>query len=179
MSPERIRLEQSPSGARVVPGGLEALWEERARARAELAWEAGRAEAEAGAVRALEEAVSRLDEEREGDRQELARTAVLLALEIARQLLRREVPRGGYDLEAIVREALAAADVGRGPCTVRLNPEDADRVQNVAFRSGTRVEPDPGVPCGSVQIDTPRGLLVRDLDEALRDIGERLLSSLS
>jgi len=37
---------------------------------------------------------------------------------------------------------------------------------------------DPSVARGSVHVTTPQGLLVRDLDEALRSIGERLLGDL-
>ena len=44
----------------------------------------------------------------------------------------------------------------------------------LTYGAGTAVESDPGVPRGSVHVTTPQGLLVRDLDEALRAIGERL-----
>ena len=77
-----------------------------------------------------------------------------------------------------MRETLSFSGGARGPCTVHLHPADAGALEGVPFRSGTEIEADPSVPRGSVHVTTPHGLLVRDLDEALRSIGERLLENL-
>lgn len=176
--PAALRLERPPAAARLLAGDLRALLAARVAERERDAREAGRREGEqaahAAAAAALSAAAERLDASREGALDDLAHTAVDLAVEIARCLLRVELPAGRYDLEGMVREALSFSGVQRGPCVVHLNPADARRLEGVAFRAGTRVEPDEGVSPGSVHVTTPQGLLVRDLDEALRSIRERL-----
>jgi flagellar biosynthesis/type III secretory pathway protein FliH len=179
LSSEPITSAREPVGARVVPGDLDGALERLVAQREELAAERGRraaeAELHASIGGAVDAAVERLDAAREEAIGQLNHTAVELAIEITRRLLRVELPAGRYDLEGIVREALAFSGVARGRCVVHLNPVDAAALANVPFRSGTEVEPDPTVPRGSAHITTPQGLLVRDLEEALRSIGERLL----
>jgi flagellar biosynthesis/type III secretory pathway protein FliH len=131
------------------------------------------------AAAALDAACARLDQAREEAAASLALHAVQLAVEIAQTLVRAEVSAGRHDLEAIVREALAASGVGRGDCVVHLNPLDAAAVADVRFRAGTRIEADEAVRRGDVQVSTPHGLLVREIPEALRSIHERLLGELS
>ena len=65
--------------------------------------------------------------------------------------------------------------VGRGECVVHVCPEDAKRLEDVPWRSGTVVEADTSLSPGGVQITTPRGLLVRDMELALASIREQLL----
>jgi len=169
-------------GARIVPGDLEGALERLIAQREERAAERGRSAAAAELQRslggALDAAVERLDASREEALSHLNHTVVELAVEVARQLLRVELPAGRYDLEGIVREALSFSGAARGRCIVHLNPTDAAALADVPFRSGTEIESDAAVPRGSVHITTPHGLLVRDLDEALRSIGERLLGDL-
>ena len=97
-----------------------------------------------------------------------------LAVEIARVLLRTEIKQAHYDLEKLVRDTLSEAAVGRSACVVHLNPADHARLEGVRFRSGTRIEPDVGVPQGDVHVETPIGLLVRDTESALESIERRL-----
>ena len=179
---EPLRLDAAPRGARLAEGGradaLARLLERReahahARGRA-----VGEAEALEGAAAALLAASERLDAAREAAREGLAHTAVDLAVEIVRALLRVELPAGRYDLEGMVREALAFSGVERGRCVVHLHPQDAARLEGTRFRTGTVVEADEGVGRGSVHVTTPQGLLVRDLDEALRSVVERLRGEL-
>ena len=134
----------------------------------------GAAQARAEAAAALDEAGAALDRARESAVDDLAHTAVDLAVEIARALLRVELPAGRYDLEGMVRETLAFSDVQRGSCVVHLHPADAQALAEVPFRSGTEIRADAGVARGSAHVTTPQGLLVRDVDEALRSISERL-----
>jgi len=186
LSPERkagdpakaVELDRAPSGARVVEGDaaevLARLVERReARAR-ELGREEGQAAALEGASGALLAAIERLDSARDAARDGLAHTAVDLAIDIVRTLLRVELPAGRYDLESIVREALSFSGVERGSCVVHLHPADAERLDGASFRAGTVIEADDSVGRGSVHVTTPQGLLVRDLDEVLRSIAERL-----
>jgi len=167
----------------VVEGDIEAALGRLLAAREEAGREAGRREGEdavrAAIAGAVDAAVERLDAAREEALAHLNHTAVALAVEIARRLLRVELPAGRYDLEGIVREALSFSGTGRGRCVVHLHPVDAGALQGVPFRAGTVIESDPSVPRGSVHVTTPHGLLVRDLDEALRSIGERLLENQS
>jgi flagellar biosynthesis/type III secretory pathway protein FliH len=174
----RIAPGAEPCGARLVAGSLDDGLAAHVAAREARARAAGRAEglleARSGAVGALAAAAERLDRAREAALDGVVHQTVDLALEIARTLLRCELPEGRYDLEGMVREALGFSGVERGRCVVHLHPEDAARLADVSFRAGTQLEADPGVARGSVHVTTPQGLLVRDLDEALRAIGERL-----
>jgi len=123
---------------------------------------------------ALGEAAARLDQRREELADELAHSAVELAITIARQLVQADVNRGEHDIEKIVRDTLGAASAGRGHCTIHVNPEDFETLREVKFRSGTSVQADIGVARGDVHVETSMGLMVREIEEALRSIGERL-----
>jgi flagellar biosynthesis/type III secretory pathway protein FliH len=173
-----VELDAAPSVARLAAGSRADAWERVALAREARARAQGRREGEreanAGAAAALSSAVERLDSAREAARDGLANTAVDLAVEVVRTLLRVELEAGRYDLEGMVREALSFSGVDRGKCVVHLHPQDAARLEGVRFRSGTTIEADEGVARGSVHVTTPQGLLVRDLDEAVRSIAERL-----
>ncbi|MCZ6596396.1 MAG: FliH/SctL family protein [Planctomycetota bacterium] len=167
-----------PQGVRIVEGyGARAF--DRAIARVHDDGIArGRDLAAREAARALEAAVERLDAFREEAAEALSRTAVELTLAIAKHLLRAEVEAGRYDLERVVREMLQESGVGRASCTVHLHPADAAALEGVPFRAGTKVEADIGVPRGDVHVETPQGLFVRDLEDALESIGERLFEDL-
>jgi flagellar biosynthesis/type III secretory pathway protein FliH len=170
----RIALDRPVRGAELCAHGAEEVRElERERARS-----SGERQGLERSAELLDRAVAELEAFAEGARASLARTAVELALEIARVLLRREIARGNYDLERIVRETLGAAAVGRGPCVVHLNPEDHERLSGARFRSGTRLERDEGVARGDVHVETSLGLLARDVDAALEAIGTRLSEEL-
>lgn len=175
---QRVALHAPPVAAHFHPCGLtqalERLVESREASAREAGRREGRREAQLDSAAALEAAVARLDSARAAAADELSHTAVDLAVEVARALLRVEIPAGRYDLEGMVRESLSFSSVERGRCVVHLNPADAASLQEVRFRAGTEIEADAGVPRGSVHVTTPQGLLVRDLDEALRSIAERL-----
>jgi flagellar biosynthesis/type III secretory pathway protein FliH len=175
LSRERLALGAAPAGARVAAHGADAVQAELlARARAE-----GERAGRAAAGEWLDQAAERVAAQEAEARAALARTASELALEIARTLLRREVGRGQYELETMVRETLAEAATGRSPCVVHLNPVDHARLADVRFRSGTRLESDEGVARGDVHVETSLGLLVRDLDGALDSIAKRLREELA
>lgn len=140
--------------------------------------EEGRGTVLADAADVLDEAVGRLDAFRERASLEVAHDAVELAVEIARQLVQRQVQAGDYDLERMVRGALDAADIGRGDCTVHIAPEDHARLSDIVFREGTRLVADPEMAAGDVHVETPRGLMVRELGPTIDSIREQLLEDL-
>ncbi|HED63962.1 MAG TPA: hypothetical protein ENJ09_00240 [Planctomycetes bacterium] len=110
--------------------------------------------------------------------EELPRVAIQLASSIARTVLKREIASGEYDIEGMVRETLAEANVGRGTCTVHLHPTDYAQLADTRFRAGTSIQADEGVPKGDVHVETPLGLLVREALGAVDEIERRLLEDL-
>lgn len=183
MSPEPIALQRAPRAVQLVEGGAEACFEralerERAAAHArglsegaEHAWSSG--------AELLAAAAERVEKLRAEAVEHSSRTAIELALEIAKHLLRAEVRAGRHDIEKIVREMLAAAGTGRSACQVHLHPKDAERMASVRMRAGTEIVADIGVQLGDVHVSTAHGLLVRDLDEMLAAIGARLREELA
>jgi len=166
-----------PSSVGIFAGTKAELIEQRRVAVLEREYARGLAdglhqahETAAGAVSKAVEELAHLAEERIND---LTRDASRLAVEIARTLLRREIDAGRYDIERIVRETLLASGTGRGACALHLNPADVERLKGVVFRAGTVLESDPDIPVGDVHVTTPRGLLVRDVEQALAAIAER------
>ncbi|MEM9381985.1 MAG: FliH/SctL family protein [Planctomycetota bacterium] len=178
----RVETAAPPVAVRPSPssiGELALALEGTQRAEAiEAARREGRDEVLHGACEALQAAAARLDEARERAEEALASDAVALGVEIARQLLKVEIAAENYDLETIVRATLAASEVKRGRCVIHLNPEDAAAIADVAFRGQTEVSPSADVTRGTVHVETPRGLLVRDPEAALEEIREQLLEDL-
>ncbi len=150
------------------------LCERRERAAFLRGERAGRAEALTNAVARLDGVSAELTRVREVLTAGLVRDSVELSLTIAAELVRSEVQLRRHNIETIVRETLMASGVGRGACTVHVSPVDAEVLARVSFRSGTKIESDPDVQPGCVQVETDQGLLVRDIDGALASIAARL-----
>lgn len=182
MSPDRTRLAAPPTDARIsnqdAAATLERIVDERIRAAHERGFAAGERAALGGSAGLLNRAAEQLDTLREEAAESLAKTSAELGLAVASHLLRAEIEAGRYDLESMVREVLAASGIGRGSCVVHVSPEDAERLAEVCFRAGTEIESDVEVPSGDVHLTTPHGLLVREMDRAMADIGERILGAL-
>ncbi len=187
-SVHKVTLRALGSGAavrtaRVSSRSPQELLEEasaQAVARAHAAGVAeGRGDSLAAGRTALDAAVDRLDTAREAAAESLASQAIELAVGIASTLLRTELNAGRYDLERIVREALAASDAGRAGVRVHVAPADAERLGETPFRQGTEVVADPELRPGDVHIETARGLLVREMDETLEAIRLRLVEELA
>jgi flagellar biosynthesis/type III secretory pathway protein FliH len=142
-------------------------------------FDAGVAEAHQTAAKALEQAVSRLDQAREEALDAMTTSTVELAVEIARQIVRVEIQADNYDLERIVRGSLAQSGLGRGQAVVHVSPTDYDRLQQVTFRNGTEVAIDTNLEQGDVHIQSAQGLLVREVSECLASIREQLLEDLA
>lgn len=167
--PKSVRAFEGTSRELIERRRLEALQNEYTRGRAE-----GERTALANAAGALTRAAEELSRVAQTRNDDLARDTTRLAVEIARTLLRAEIDAGRYDIERIVRETLQASGSGRGVCVLHLNPSDAARLEGAVFRAGTTIEADPDIPAGDVHVTTQRGLLVRDVEQALASIAERL-----
>lgn len=183
MTKLHLHTDHIPRAARIVELELDAY---RDRARAEELAEAeargrtaGRAEALENATTLLEAAAERYDVERRELSENAGKVAAELAVEIVRQLLRVELPQGNYDLETLVREVISQGDTGYGKHVIHLNPADAERLAGAPFRAGTTIEADPDVRLGDIRLETPQGVLVRQLDACLRDIRERLIGDVA
>jgi len=178
----RVGVHAPLTGAVLRKDGLDAVRDEvHARtvtAAFERGREAGRREAVQGAVQSLNAAVSRLDDARERAEQDLPREVVELAVEIADQLLRVRLADGAYDLERMVRNALAGGGSERSQCVVSVHPKDYAQLEGVVFREDTSVVPRADLTPGTVHVETRRGLLVRDPLEALAEVREALLEGL-
>ena len=172
---QKLAVRTPPSGARVADVPLDQALGNLLERRVSAARVQGARDARVAMGVDVEAAIARLDTAREQAVEQLSHTAIELALEITRNLLRTEIPEGRYDLEAIVRDALSFSGTGRGRCMVHVNPVDAERLEQVQWRAGTEIESDPEVARGSVHITTPQGLLVRDIDDAITSIRDRLL----
>lgn len=182
-SSAKVTLDVRPASVRAIEGTRTSLLARRAREAEENAFARGRAAGEqaalAGAAGALQRASHALEAASQQGAADVARDAARLGIEIARTLLRCEIDAGRYDVERIVRETLQASGAGRGACVVHLNPLDVTRLEGVVFRVGTRLEADPEVPPGDVHVTTQRGLLVRDVEQALASIAERIEGDLA
>lgn len=178
----RVRTAAAPVEARLVEGSLDAVADSLHAARLDEAVSAARREAfeEAArtAARALESAMARIDEARERAVEALSTDAVQLGVEIARQLLKVEIQASNYNLEQIVRATLAGSGVKRGHCVIHVHPDDAALLSDVVFRDETELHANIDIERGSVHVETPRGLLVREPHAALEEIREQLLEDL-
>ena len=176
-------LARPPTGVRVVDGTSEAYVARVQRSTLDDAYARGLAEGERRALErgasALDAAAERLDEARTKAQPELAATAIDLAIEIARAVVRCEIEAGHHGIEKIVRETLATSGVGRGACVVHVHPTDAERLKPIPFRTGTVIEADPEVAPGDVHVTTPHGVLVRDVDDVLAAVRDRLQAELT
>lgn len=170
MSPEKLLLPKKPRGARLFAGDLSAYIQREVDA----AFERGRDEALGGTCNLMAQAARRIDHAREEALLEIPAFTVRFIEEVARQLLHIELGEQRHDIEKMVRETLAQSGVGRGECTVHVNPRDMERLTPSSFRRGTEIQADPEVQPGCVQITTPQGLLVRDVDLCIKHASERI-----
>jgi flagellar biosynthesis/type III secretory pathway protein FliH len=168
----------APEGATVQAGRIEDYVERSHGAEldaARLEGQAdGRASALTGAAASLDAAASALEASREECISEVTKVAVELGLGIARRLVRAELAAERHDIEAIVRDVLASTSDGRTTTKIYVSPEDAASLEEVTFRAATEVISDEAVSTGSVRVETPQGVLVRDIDECMRSVADRL-----
>jgi len=178
LSPERIRLPSALRAASVVSEPAEVytrrLWAAELAAAEQRGHKRGHAEALARYADTIQKVVEGVEDAGERAVEGLAaRTAVLVAA-VSSQVLRQELEAGRYNIERMVRDTLATAATGRSPCTVRVHPDDAQKLAAVPFRSGTSVEADSEVAPGCVQVESAHGLVVREIEEILRQLRANL-----
>ncbi|HZY19157.1 MAG TPA: flagellar assembly protein FliH [Ramlibacter sp.] len=92
---------------------------------------------------------------------QVASDLVSLAVDIARQVLRRELSTDPQALLPAAREALRALGEGASSLELRMHPEDAARIAPHldAVQSGTcRIAEDPQLPRGSCQVEGDTGI---------------------
>ncbi len=174
----QLELSEAPVGAAILDHSLDEHGAALRVQAQELLRAEGFATATQGAAKALDAALDSLEEHRQGLLDSVAETAASLAVEIAEELLRKELSQGNYDIVTIVRECLGVAGHSLGGTTLRVSPVDAESLGDVPFRSGTEIQADPTVRQGDVQVRTDQGLLVREIDECVRGIREKLREAL-
>ncbi len=177
-----VRLSVPPSSVRVRPEpsgqALDAVIAEILESERTLAFEAGRAQANAELAGLVDQLTSELDEDAAHNLNELAEASTRIGIQVARELLKLEVVAAGHDIEAMVRSALGQLRSGRDACQVRLHPEDLARLEGVAFGSTVSFEAEPSIRRGDVVVISPQGRLVRSLDDAMDAIGDALRAEL-
>lgn len=179
----QLDLTRQPSAARVVPGTL-AGYERDQRDQREAALFAsaraeGLAEAQATSAQALQVAADALDAARAGLADSVAETAAALAVQMLQELLRVELVAQNYDIVEIVRSTIREAGNTPGAMIIHVHPEDAAALSDTPLRTGTQVQADPTIRRGDVHLETPQGLLVRELDECVASIRERILAEVT
>jgi len=112
-------------------------------------------------------------------RTEIQRTAPRLAFALVEQLLARELELTvNPGREAIIRTL--AFDEGALPATVRMNPEDADKLGEISDLNLGRkilVVPDPAVEVGGVLVEIGNTTLDGQLNTALERVRKVLFGS--
>lgn len=93
---------------------------------------------------------------------ELADDVLTLALDIARQVLRREAQRDPALLLPAVREALRALAEGASQITLHLHPDDASALAphlDGLAATPCKLQPDAALPRGSCRVEADTGVI--------------------
>ncbi len=125
------------------------------------------------AARALVGAAERCDDAIRRHLDELAASAVDLALQLAEAVLEREVRTAGDPGADALRRALAALP-GEVPVTVRLHPDDLAALDPGWLDGRVSVCPDPCLARGDAVAETDRNLVDATLAGALARVREVL-----
>jgi len=102
-----------------------------------------------------------------------------LAVEIARKVLMQEIQAQRYQIEPIVKEALAHVPAHQ-EVSVHLNPQDlaqcqaALEAQHAGVGANVRYVADPAVPRAECVLRTGHGLVVSSIEDHLQCIAEAL-----
>lgn len=179
----QLNLSHRPSGAQAIAGTLASYEREQREQREASLRSAARAEglaaAQSTSAQALETAANALDAAREGLADSLAETAAALAVQMLQELLRVELVAQNYDIVEIVRSTIREAGNSPGAMIIHVHPEDAAALAETPLRTGTQVQADPTIRRGDVHLQTPQGLLVRELDDCVASIRERIMAEVT
>lgn len=105
-----------------------------------------------------------------------------LAVEIARKIVMCEIPKGGYDIHAIIDEALKGVPTHQD-LVVRVNPQDAPLCQQLQQEqpdsefAKLQFVPDWSIARANCLIETPKGVVRAFMEEGLERIREALEKS--
>lgn len=105
-----------------------------------------------------------------------------LAVEIARKIVMCEIPKGGYDIHAIIEEALKGVPTHQD-VIVRVNPQDARLCQQLQEQhpdsefSKLQFVPDSSIARANCLIETPKGVVRSFVEDGLERIREALEKS--
>ncbi len=130
------------------------------------------------ACAALQQAAARLerlyDDIFAGHSEAIAR----LSVEIARKVLLRNISDGDYQIELIIKEALASIPESAGS-VVRLNPHDLSALQALQAAgdetlSGVKLTADPSIGRAECVVESPKGMMKLLIDEHLEQISKAL-----
>ena len=101
-----------------------------------------------------------------------------LAIEIARQIIRREIKLDSGHVVAVVREAIASLPVVSGVVNLHLNPEDAAYVRDALSISEAensyRIIEDPTITCGGCRITSATSQVDATIEKQVAAISARI-----
>jgi flagellar assembly protein FliH len=132
------------------------------------------------ALKALDEAVARLQEEQPQWLEALEQNLVALATAIARQVVERELKGSADDITDLVRRGIAEFPL-EAAVKVRLNPADLSAISSPlrgdVVESGREVRwvPDPSVAPGGCMVEGPRAVVDGRVEKALDRIYTELV----
>jgi len=137
----------------------------------------------AALARALETGFAAVRSQVDGAFAEIQKECVELAFAAAERIVGRAAERGELELEAPLREMLAARrrELAETPALLRVHPEDAKALAPKLAEitpAGARVElaPDPAIARGTLSLELGASRLVRALDQELKRLRQKLLA---
>ncbi|MEI8303406.1 MAG: FliH/SctL family protein [Burkholderiales bacterium] len=111
-------------------------------------------------------------------RADLADQAVLLALEVARQVIRADLTLQPASLLPVVREAVASLVDERCSFVLHMNPQDVDllgaSLEPMLTARGARIQPDPAIGVGGCRVQAPGA----EIDATLSTRWARVLAAI-
>lgn len=131
----------------------------------------------------LSRSVKEVIEQRGREREEWRRNAIELAVSLAARLLQDQFEAGSFPIEARARDMIG--EVGPGPVTVALHPEDVRLLEGrlagkplLEGREDLRIVADPEVKRCDCRVEVGEDILLSQLSVQLSEMRDRLLRSL-
>ncbi len=141
---------------------------------------AGREEA-ARIVAALEAVAKQMAQPFEALEEVVSRELAQMAMQLAEQIVRRELTLDSTAVVAVVQEALSTLYKLQGEIVIFLNPADASLVSEFAPESlegkSWKIVEDPELFPGGCQVKTPTSFVDASVEKRLESVFEELLKS--